>query len=181
MDSWNEVRVGDIGKIITGKTPKTKETDNYGGNIPFITPSDDMSVKYLYITSKKLTEKGAQSVKNCIIPRGTICVSCIGSDLGKVIISTEISVTNQQINSIVVDESRYDVNYIYYVMTRLGKIMNYHSKTSTAVPIVNKTQFTEYTFTCPSLFVQKKIGKLLADIDSKIENNNAINRNLQAA
>lgn len=179
MNAWKEVKVGDLGKVLTGKTPKTSETDNYGGDIPFITPSDDMTAKYIYSTNKKLTKKGAQSVKNNIIPERAICVSCIGSDLGKVVISTERSVTNQQINSIIINEAKYDVDYIYYVMTMLGKTMNHHSKTSTAVPIVNKSQFSEYTFLCPELKVQKKIGEILSSIDSKIMNNEAINRNLQ--
>lgn len=179
MINWKETRVGDIGKVITGKTPKTSIDDNYGGDIPFITPSDDMTTKYIFTTNKKLTEMGAQSVKNNIIPPNTICVSCIGSDLGKVVISTETSVTNQQINSIVLNENEYDLDFIYYVMTSLGKVMNHHSKTSTAVPIVNKTQFSDYTFMCPDLITQKKIGGVLASLDNKISNNRSINRNLE--
>ena len=178
MIEWKEIRVGDIGRVITGKTPKTSISENYGGSIPFITPSDDMSVKHIYSTNKTLTELGAQSVKNNIIPANTICVSCIGSDLGKVVISTEESVTNQQINSIIVNREKYDLNFIYYVMTELGKVMNHHSKTSTAVPIVNKSQFSEYTFQCPDKETQKKIGKMLDLLDKKIETNDAINRNL---
>ncbi|SHM97288.1 type I restriction enzyme, S subunit [Anaerosporobacter mobilis DSM 15930] len=179
MINWKETRVGDIGKVITGKTPKTSVDENYGGDIPFITPSDDMTTKYIFATNKKLTDKGAQSVKNSIIPPNTICVSCIGSDLGKVVISTETSVTNQQINSIVLNENEYDLDFIYYIMTSLGKVMNHHSKTSTAVPIVNKTQFSDYTFLCPELVTQKKIGGVLASLDDKISNNRSINRNLQ--
>ena len=43
MYEWEKVKVGDIGKVITGKTPKTYNSEYYGGNIPFLTPSDDMS------------------------------------------------------------------------------------------------------------------------------------------
>ena len=52
MGEWKNVRVGELGKIITGKTPKTSISDNYGGRIPFLTPSDNMSVKYVGKTSK---------------------------------------------------------------------------------------------------------------------------------
>lgn len=175
-----ETRVGEIGRIITGKTPKTSVNEYYGGIIPFITPSDDMLAKHIYSTKKTLTDDGAKSVKNCIIPARTICVSCIGSDLGKVVITTKKSVTNQQINSIIVNEKKYDVDFIYYVMKELGKIMNHHSKTSTAVPIINKSQFSDYTFMCPELTVQKKIGAILSSLDRKIENNKAVCNNLWA-
>ena len=178
MNNWKKVRVGDIGKIVTGKTPRTSIQEYYGGSTPFITPSDDMTVKYIKSTRKKLTTEGKLSVKNCILPKNAICVSCIGSDLGKVVITTEESVTNQQINSIIVCEEEYDIDFIYYRMKELGKVMNFHSKTSTAVPIINKSQFSDYTFMCPEKYIQIRIGEILSAIDSKIANNDAINRNL---
>ena len=179
MTEWEKVKVGDIGKVITGKTPKTSNCEYYGGNIPFLTPSDDMSVKYVRRTNKYITELGRLSVKNATLPANAICVSCIGSDLGKVVITTQETVTNQQINSIVVDTDKFDIDFVYYSMLELGKILNFHSKTSTAVPIVNKSSFSQYEIDCPKLNTQKKIGAILSSIDKKIEENNQINNNLE--
>lgn len=178
MTEWEKVKVGDIGKVITGKTPKTSNCEYYGGNIPFLTPSDDMSVKYVRRTNKYITELGRLSVKNATLPANAICVSCIGSDLGKVVITTQETVTNQQINSIVVDTDKFDIDFVYYSMLELGKILKFHSKTSTAVPIVNKSSFSQYEIDCPKLNTQKKIGAILSSIDKKIEENNQINNNL---
>ncbi len=179
MNEWTKVKVGNLGQVITGKTPKTSNREYYGGNIPFLTPSDDMSVKYVRNTNKYITEAGKLSVKNATIPKNAICVSCIGSDLGKVVITTQETVTNQQINSVIVDESKFDIDFIYYSMLELGKILNFHSKTSTAVPIVNKSSFSQYEICCPDFATQKKIGSILASIDEKIELNNKINSNLE--
>lgn len=179
MAEWEKVKVGNIGKVITGKTPKTSNSEYYGGNIPFLTPSDDMSVKYVRRTNKYITELGRLSVKNATLPANAICVSCIGSDLGKVVITTQETVTNQQINSIVVDTDKFDIDFVYYSMLELGKILNFHSKTSTAVPIVNKSSFSQYEIDCPKLNTQKKIGAILSSIDKKIEENNQINNNLE--
>ena len=179
MTEWEKVKVSDVGKVITGKTPKTSNCEYYGGNIPFLTPSDDMSVKYVRRTNKYITELGRLSVKNATLPANAICVSCIGSDLGKVVITTQETVTNQQINSIVVDTDKFDIDFVYYSMLELGKILNFHSKTSTAVPIVNKSSFSQYEIDCPKLNTQKKIGAILSSIDKKIEENNQINNNLQ--
>ncbi|MGJ0776232.1 restriction endonuclease subunit S [Faecalicoccus pleomorphus] len=178
MNEWKKVKISDIGKVITGKTPKTSNSEYYGGNIPFLTPSDDMSVKYSRRTNKYITELGRLSVKNATLPPNAICVSCIGSDLGKVVITTQETVTNQQINSIVVDTDKFDIDFVYYSMLELGKILNFHSKTSTAVPIVNKSNFSQYEINCPGLDVQKKIGFVLSSIDKKIEKNEKINNNL---
>ena len=180
MGEWKNVRVGELGKIITGKTPKTSISDNYGGRIPFLTPSDNMSVKYVGKTSKTLTEKGLLEVKNAILPENSVCVSCIGSDLGKAVITTCPTVTNQQINSIIVDEKSFDVSFVYYAMQILGKKMNFISKTSTAVPIVNKSSFSSYEIKCPPREDQKRIAAVLSALDSKIECNKKINDNLFA-
>ena len=179
MTKWKKVKVHELGRIVTGKTPKTSDRENYGGNIPFLTPSDDMSVKYVFNTGKTLTEKGKISVKGAIIPKDSVCVSCIGSDLGKVVITTRETVTNQQINSIVVNEKRFDRDFVYYAMLVLGKELNFHSKTSTAVPIVNKTSFSNYEIACPNIEVQKKIATILSSFDDKIKENEAINKNLE--
>lgn len=178
MNPWEEIKVGDLGRIVTGKTPKTAEKDNYDGNIMFVTPSDNMDAKYILSTGKRLTEKGKSSVKGAIIPAGSVCVSCIGSDLGKVVITTEECVTNQQINSIVVNTNKYDIDFVYYYMLVLGKELNFHSKTSTAVPIVNKSNFSSFSIRCPSLETQKRISGILSSIDNKIINNESINQNL---
>lgn len=179
MNIWQSVKVAELGRIVTGKTPKTAITENYGGDILFLTPSDDMSVKYVSNTAKTLTERGVSEVKNALLPPDTVCVSCIGSDLGKVVITSKNTVTNQQINSIIVDKKRFDVSFVYYAMLILGKELNFISKTSTAVPIVNKSSFSAYKILCPSLEQQKKIVTILSALDSKIECNKQINDNLE--
>ena len=179
MNTWQSVKVAELGRVVTGKTPKTAIAENYGGDVPFLTPSDDMSVKYVSKTAKTLTEKGLSEVKNTLLPPDAVCVSCIGSDLGKVVITTINTVTNQQINSIIVDKERFDVSFVYYAMLILGKELNFISKTSTAVPIVNKSSFSSYEIQCPSLEQQKRISAILSALDSKIECNQKINDNLQ--
>lgn len=179
MFEWKRYLISDIGRVVTGKTPKTANSEYYGGDIPFLTPSDDMSVKYVLSTSKTITEVGKNTVKNAVIPKNSICVSCIGSDLGKVVVTTRETVTNQQINSVIVNTELFDVDFVYYAMIILGKVLNYHSKTSTAVPIVNKSTFSQYEILCPELPEQKRVAKILSEIDNKITINTAINENLE--
>lgn len=178
MSEWKECTIGDLGKIITGKTPRTAITKNYGGKVPFLSPSDNMELKHIDKTNKTLTDQGVEEVKNCLLPANAVCVSCIGSDLGKVLITTQPSVTNQQINSIIVNEDN-DTDFIYYLMTIVGKQLNFISKTSTAVPIINKTTFSNYKISVPSLPEQRKIAELLSSLDEKIETNHKINARLE--
>lgn len=178
MSEWKECIIGDLGKIITGKTPRTAISENYGGKVPFLSPSDNMELKHIDKTNKTLTDQGVEEVKNCLLPANAVCVSCIGSDLGKVLITTQPSVTNQQINSIIVNEDN-DTDFIYYLMTIVGKQLNFISKTSTAVPIINKTTFSNYKVSIPPLPAQKKIAAILSSLDEKIETNRKINARLE--
>lgn len=178
MSEWKECTIGELGKIITGKTPRTAIAENYGGNTPFLSPSDNMEVKYVEFTNKNLSDQGVKEVKNCLLPAGSVCVSCIGSDLGKVLITTQPTVTNQQINSIIVNED-IDVDFVYYLMTVVGKHLNIISKTSTAVPIINKSSFSNHKITLPNLETQKKIANILSSLDDKIETNRKINARLE--
>lgn len=177
MSEWKETKVSELGNVLTGKTPQTSHSEYYGGDIPFITPSDNMNVKYMRTTKKLLTIEGANSVNQHIIPAESVCVSCIGS-VGKAVIATKESVTNQQINSIVVDKEKYDVDFVYYQMVLLGKQLNYYSKFSSVVPIINKGNFLRYTIMCPELDEQRKISSFISLFDEKIEQNERINNNL---
>ena len=176
---WKEVKIGDLGQIITGKTPKTAIRENWGGKIPFLSPSDDMSNKTSPVTARTLTELGVAEVAKCLIPANSICVSCIGSDLGKVVKTDRELVTNQQINTIV-PHSNIDSDFVYYLMCIVGKELNYISKTSTAVPIINKSTFSDWDIVIPrETEDQRRIASILSSLDRKIELNNKINAALE--
>ena len=174
------IHISDIGKVVTGKTPKTSVAENYGGDILFLTPSDNLSYKSAPKTTKTLTEKGLNEVRKCLLPPQSVCVSCIGSDLGKVVMTIEPTVTNQQFNSIIPNKN-FNAEFVYYLMAQVGKELNYLSKTSTAVPIINKSSFSNYEVEIPNLKVQEKIASILSSLDDKIELNCRINDNLKQA
>ena len=92
--------LGQLGPIVTGKTPPTKVSAYFGGSIPFITPRDMDGRKTINSTERFLSEEGAQAVANAVIPAGSVMVSCIGSDMGKVAIAGRECVTNQFNNSL---------------------------------------------------------------------------------
>ena len=178
MEEWKSVHIGDLGTIVTGKTPKTSIEDNYGGDTPFLSPSDDLSGKYVPITGRTLSNKGVHEVKNCLLPPQSVCVSCIGSDLGKSVITRCNTITNQQFNSII-PSNGFDTDFVYYAMQFVGPILNALSKTSTAVPIINKSTFSSFQIRVPDYSTQCRISRVLSALDDKIELNNRINHNLE--
>ena len=73
----------------------------YGKSYLFVTPKDFNGQKYISDTERALSNKGYEEMKKNSIPKDSIVVSCIGSDMGKVALVTEIcdKSTTQLINS----------------------------------------------------------------------------------
>jgi type I restriction enzyme S subunit len=176
---WLNLTLGDLGRIVTGKTPLTSIEGNFGGHIPFVTPSDMDGRKTISTTARFLTSVGAESVKGSVIPAGAIMVSCIGSDMGKVLIAGRECVTNQQINSIVVD-GRFSSEYVYYSLSTRKNEIRHRAAGGSAVPILNKGDFSRMEITLPPLPEQKAIASVLGALDDKIELNRRMNATLEA-
>jgi len=168
-----EVKIGNIGEVITGGTPSTKEEDNYGGDYPFIRVADFGSGPFIKSTEKTLTKKGLKEVENKKISEGAVMVSCIGTGLGKTALATEDCITNQQINSLIVSEN-YDNWYIYYKLTNNRQVLQKYAGGS-AQPILSKSRFNDIELEIQSCEKQKKIGAILSSFDKKIRINNQIN------
>lgn len=164
---WGEYELGDIGKIVTGKTPPSKISDLFGSEIPFVTPSDMDNRKWIDLTGRYLSQKGADLLRTNKVPSKAVAVSCIGSDMGKARLLKRESVTNQQINTIVVDMKKFDPEFIYYnLLVRQEELK--HIASGSATPILSKSHFSKIKIKCPNLSTQKKCARVLSIIDDKI-------------
>ena len=176
---WEETTLGDLGRIVTGKTPLTAVEENFGGQTPFVTPSDMDGRRTIGTTARNLTEAGAASVNGAKIPAGSVMVSCIGSDMGKAVIAGRDCVTNQQINSIVVDD-RFSSEFVYYNLSTRKDEIRHQAAGGSAQPILNKGDFSRLEITIPPLAEQKAIAAVLGALDDKIELNRRMNATLEA-
>lgn len=173
--------IKDLGRVVTGKTPSKNNPEDWGDEIDFITPTDFSSDgKYLSGVKRKISTQGKSRYKNMIVPSESVVVTCIGSDMGKVVVSKEESLTNQQINSIVVNQDSFDVDFAYYVLKAMyPTLRSIAEEGGSTMPIITKSVFEKIEFEAPSLPTQKKITSILSAYDAKIENNNLIVKKLE--
>ena len=160
---WEEKELGEVGDIITGKTPSTKEEELWDGDILFVTPTDMNESKYQHSTERTVKKTDKMNV----LPEKTVMVTCIAS-IGKMSLSTKPSITNQQINSIAPYKEISDNEFLYYAILKdIDKIKA--SQSSSTVPIINKTEFGKINIFIPLIEEQQKIADCLSSLDELIE------------
>jgi type I restriction enzyme S subunit len=121
-NGWEVTIVSGFGNVVCGKTPSTKDPENFGGEFPFITIPDMRGNLISLSTDRSVSDKGASTLKGKMLPAGSICVSCIATP-GLVSITTGDSFTNQQINSIV-PFSEGDREYLLFSMMTFGDLIS---------------------------------------------------------
>ena len=174
---WEKCILGDYGKVVTGNTPPTKDIENYeNGTYLWASPADLSTIKLISETKTKLSSKGFSKTR--ALPKGSVLVTCIGSTIGKTGMATKEMSTNQQINSIVVNDNN-DNEFVYYAIQ--SAFPRYLSSIAVqAVPIISKSAFEMLPNKRPCLQEQKKIGKFLSLLDERIATQNKVIDKLQS-
>lgn len=174
---WEMCKLGDYGKVVTGNTPPTKDSENYeNGTYLWASPADLGTIKSITETKTMLSAQGFSKTRT--LPKGSVLVTCIGSTIGKAGMATKEMSTNQQINSIVVNDNN-DNEFVYYAIQ--SAFPRYLSSIAVqAVPIISKSAFELLPNNRPYLQEQKKIGKFLSMLDERIATQNKIIDKLQS-
>ncbi|NQY18098.1 restriction endonuclease subunit S [Alteromonas sp.] len=159
--SWKVLRLNEIGDIVTGNTPSKTNSEFYGGEVPFVSPAE-LGHGKIVRAKQTLTQLGAKSAR--VLPKNSVLICCIGS-LGKVGLAGVDLATNQQINSIIVNERVAYYKYVYYYCLTLKKRLESIAP-ATTVAIVNKSKFGDLKIPLPSLATQKQIAAVLEKADN---------------
>ena len=142
MNDIPKISIARLGLTVTGKTPSSSCPEDFGSEYMFVTPSDSFNHKMIKTTERYLSSGGVKKLSNKLLPPNSIMITCIGSAMGKVAMNKTSSVTNQQINSIVPSDS-FCPDYIYYSIKNNYKLLRNASSGSTALPLLNKTDFDQ--------------------------------------
>ena len=164
---WEIKKLGEVGKVITGNTPSTKDEENYLSNdYCFVKPSDigkDYVTK-IENTEFYISEKAFYQSRR--LSKGSILTTCIGI-IGKVGILKVDATCNQQINAILPDEnsvSEYVAWAIYLTRSVLENIAN-----APVVPIINKGEFSNILIPLPPKVLQQEFADKIEAIEKQKE------------
>ena len=175
-EEWKKCTIKDYGEVITGNTPPTKNIEYYSnGSYLWASPADLGLSKHITSTKTKLSLLGLKKTRT--IPQGSILVTCIGSTIGKMGMATETMSTNQQINSVIVNDSTNN-DFAYYAI--LNAFPRYLSEVGVqAVPILSKSNFEKLPNHTTTKEEQRKLGYFLNLLDERIATQNKIIEDLK--
>ena len=165
-EGWTYKKLGEVGVVVTGSTPSTKDEANYASpDYCFVKPSDLPSKGIAVIDESEfhISSKAFSSARQ--LPKGSVVVSCIGI-IGKVGILNKDACTNQQINAIIPNDTILPKCLAYIICNNkreLEQIAN-----APIVPIINKSEFSKFSIPVPPLSEQQSIVAELDKINELI-------------
>ena len=167
-ESWNWVKLRNIGSITSGGTPKSSEPSYYGGNITWITPADmgkQQNNKFFAKSSKKITELGLQKSSAQLISKNSIVYSS-RAPIGHINIVTEDYTTNQGCKSIT--PLLVDLIFLYWLLQFRTKDIILRSS-GTTFKEISASGFGDTLLPLPPLAEQKRIVAQIEQVISLIE------------
>lgn len=144
---WKTLELSNLGNIATGKTPSKNNLEHFGNEYKFITPKDINGDMFITKSERGLSNKGYEKMKKNMHYKYSIGVSCIGSDLGEVYLNDDDGFTNQQINTLTLNNYKY-YPYVYICLKNMKDEFK-NMASGSAVPIINKTTFSKIKIIVP--------------------------------
>ena len=179
MEEWKECTLSDLGTIVGGATPSTKDSSNYeNGSIAWITPKDLSTHTERFIShgERNITEKGLKSCSAQLMPPNSILFTS-RAPIGYIAIAKNEVCTNQGFKSIVPNKDT-DFMFLYYLL-RYNKDNIENLGSGTTFKEVSGSTMRNVPVKVPPLPTQQKIAAILSSLDDRIELNNKINTNLE--
>lgn len=176
---WKEVTLSEIGTIVGGATPSTKNTSFYDGNIPWLTPKD-LSVnsnKFIFRGERNITEAGFNSCSCKMLPKGSVLFSS-RAPIGYVAIAANDMCTNQGFKSVIPNEET-DSEFLYYLLKYNKDNIASQGSGTTFAEVSGKTMKEIEVMVPKETDDQRRIASILSSLDRKIELNNKINADLE--
>lgn len=167
---WSICRLKDFGKVITGKTPPTEKEEYYGGDVMFVKTPDMHGNMFVQSTSEYLSKLGCEYQKAQYLPENSIMVSCIGTG-GITAINAYPANTNQQINSIILEDKKY-LPWLYFTVSNMKETIEMFGNTGTTMTNLSKGKFEKLKVVKPEYSIIQTFENKVSSLFEQIKNLN---------
>lgn len=174
-ETWGASRVRRIGRIVNGGTP-TSDEDNWGGDIPFVTPPELRlhQGRVVAVTDRTVTPQGARSGSS-VVERAVIVSN--RAPIGYVALVSQTSAFNQGCKSIITPPTRINERFLMYSLLASEPLLNALGQGTTFMEL-STADLGHLAVPVPPLSEQQAIADFLdretAKIDALIEKQTAL-------
>ena len=177
-EGWETVKLEQVCQVVGGGTPSTKISENYGGEVPWITPKDLSSHKERYIQrgERNITSAGLKNSSAKLLPKDSVLYST-RAPIGYIAIAMNEVCTNQGFKSLVLNDGQCPEFY-YYLMKHYTPSIKAKASGSTFEE-VSGSVIKALEVSIPNFQNQKAIAHILGTLDGKIELNHKMNQKLE--
>lgn len=165
-ESWREVSLPQISELVGGGTPDRSIDSYFGGDIPWITPSDVTKLNGYWIaqTKERLTAEGLKNSPTKIVPPGSVLMATRVA-VGKTAIAEVELATNQDFTSLVIDPRLVSSEYLARAIESHARLLESRSQGSTIKGIPRAT-VARLQLPLPTLPEQQRIVDLISQANA---------------
>jgi type I restriction enzyme S subunit len=169
---WVWTRLRDVGNVGAGGTPSTGDSENFNGDVPWITPADlsGFNGKFISMGRRNLSKKGLSSSSAVLLPAGTVLFSS-RAPIGYVAIATNPVSTNQGFKNLTCNDDIFNEYVFYYLKANKRLAESYGS--GTTFTEVSASRFAKIPFPlCPLNEQRRIVGRieeLFSCLDAGVE------------
>lgn len=179
--NWELLKLSEVGEVIGGGTPDTKNEDYWEGDISWVTPTEitHLNGKHILSTLRRITRLGLEKSSARLIPSNSLLLTSRASIGYCAINKTEIC-TNQGFQNIVPNEW-IKVDFLYYmIQSHLAQRQLARSAYGSTFKEVPNKDMKKIKILVPSIPEQQKITSYLSKLDDIINLTQKIIDQLQA-
>ena len=181
---WKTVKLGDVcSKIGSGATPKGGKDAYLGGPVSLIRSQNVLDFTFSKAGLAYISSEQAKKLNNVEIYSNDVLLNITGDSVARAcIVPNEVlpARVNQHVAIIRGDKSQIYNEYILYHLQMQKKYLLSLAQGGATRNALTKGMIEDIQIPLPPLCEQAHIVSILSSLDAKIENNNRINRNLEA-
>ena len=160
-DSWEWVRLGNIGDWGAGATPSRTHPEYYGGNIPWL-KTGDLTDSYIDAIPETITELALEKTSVRLNPAGSVLIAMYGATIGKLGILSIAATTNQACCACF-PLGGLDNKYLFYFLMAQKPLFIKQGEGG-AQPNISKEKIVSTLMPVPPLEEQRRIVVMLGCI-----------------
>ena len=170
LSDWRETTIGRIAEIVGGGTPPTKDSDCFGGDIPWLTPKDLSTPHSRYVAkgARSLTPLGLEKSSAKLLPPETVLLTT-RAPIGYVAIAETEIATNQGFRNLILNDDNSPEFLFYWMRANTAELYR-HASGSTFRELPGSV-LKSIRIRVPTLAEQTRIAEVLGALDDRIDLN----------